>query len=584
MTERLAGSWPAERSGPGEPRRTVTISDLIRIPLHRPQIVGALAAIGLLAAVFYLVLIPPSVNASAVVAVRPVVTDAFTYPGAGADRSVNMNVEAGIATSTDVLRKIADTNGDDPMKVRTALEVEIPTGGQILRFTYTGTTMDEVVATVNLAAETYLQVRHERYEEQRAGMLASYDASIEKVAIQQTAVQRMFTRSQGGAADAALAQLNSINNQLVELNTARAEIAAVDVSPGWVTQSAERPMVASSGGGRFLYPFAGLLGGALLGVLLTYLRESMDRRVRTAADAQEATGLPLMGTVRRRGFRVKAHAVDADVRYVAMAIAEKFGQQEIPTPVVVISARAREDTTPMAASLAVALASEGRNVYVGDDSGRLRKLREVLMTDRRRVPSRPFIQQEANPSEAPTQINTPVGIPAGRETAEPIVIRRRPSPHPAGGVGLAQSDPDATVTFPRISGGQHPTAGRQQANPGGQQSNSAGPGSNSGGLNPVPVTMAKVTVPTLPPDAVTVGTGVVRTGSYQNAPESDIVLFNAPPAESDERGVREARDGTAIVVVERDRTRVADLRRLVDRLRASGAEPLGFVLTRCGRG
>ena len=30
-----------------------------------------------------------------------------------------------------------------------------------------------------------------------------------------------------------------------------------------------------------------------------------------------------MGTVRRRGFRVKAHAVDADVRYVAMAIAEK---------------------------------------------------------------------------------------------------------------------------------------------------------------------------------------------------------------------------------------------------------------------
>jgi Mrp family chromosome partitioning ATPase len=589
MSERIPAGWQAERPSIAEARRTITLTDLIRVPLHRLPIVGVMAAVGLLAAAGYLAITPSTATANAVVAVRPVVTDAFTYPGAGADRSVNMNVEAGIASGTGVLRKIAQANGREPKDVRDALSVEVPTGGQILRFSYAGNSVDEAVATVNLAAETYLQVRREMYEDQRAEMLESYDASIVKATEQQAAVQRRLTRSQGGEADAALAQLNSINNQLVELNSARTEIAAVDVSPGWVTQEAQPSLVDEAGGGT-LHLALGLVGGALVGLLLTYLRESMDRRVRTAADAREAAGLPLMGTVRRRGFRVKAHAVDADVRYVAMAIAEKFGQQEIPSPVVIIASRAREDTSPMAASLAVALAAEGRTVYVGDDSGRLKKLREVLMTDRRRVPSRPFMQEEAR--DETVMIPTVMGMSAsaartGSAEADGASragaarndrqqgSARRPSPHPApvqagsvqagSAVSLDRADPDATITFPRIAGGQSTRTAPT--------------------LTPsAPVTVAKVTVPTLPSDAVTVGTGVVRTGSYQSAPECDIVLFNAPPAESDERGVREARNGTAIVVVERDRTRLADLRRLVDRLRASGAEPLGFVLTRTGRG
>ncbi|PZM94357.1 MAG: hypothetical protein DIU79_09875 [Actinobacteria bacterium] len=96
--------------------------------------------------------------------------------------------------------------------------------------------------------------------------------------------------------------------------------------------------------------------------------------------------------------------------------------------------------------------------------------------------------------------------------------------------------------------------------------------------------MADVPVRKLSPDVVQVGTGRVRVGPYQNAPDSEIVLFNAPPAELDERGVREARRGTAIVVVQRNETRVEDLRRLIGRLRAAGAEPLGYVFTRSGRG
>ncbi|WP_230415738.1 P-loop NTPase family protein [Micromonospora tarapacensis] len=80
------------------------------------------------------------------------------------------------------------------------------------------------------------------------------------------------------------------------------------------------------------------------------------------------------------------------------------------------------------------------------------------------------------------------------------------------------------------------------------------------------------------------GAGSVRFGTWRQGADHRLVLYNAPPTEADERGVAVARQGTAVVVVERDRTRQADLRRLVGRLRAAGVNPLGFVLCRSGRG
>ena len=440
MTDRVAGAWPADGRAPGEPRRTLTLTDLNRIPLHRWRLVGSLGLIGLLAAVGYVLLVPTTVDASAVLAVRPVVTDAFTSSGVGADRSVNMNVESGIATSTGVVQKIAAEIGKEELEVREALTVEVPTGGQILRLVYTARTADEAVKTVNLAAATYLETRRAMYEEQRSLMLKSYDESIAKVVAEQQAVQRRTTSTNQGTADAALAELPGINNQLAQLSNSRTEIASIDVSPGWVTQSAE-PSLVSTGVNRLLYLVAGMLGGLLLGVVLSYLREATNRRVRTAADAQEASGLPLLGTVRRRGFRVGAHAVDADVRYVAMAIAERFGAK-VPTPVVVIASRAVEDTTLLTASLAVALAADGRDVFVADDSGRLARLREVLMADRRRVPTVPFVpaQRPAADDDDTVVVSDAGTIPDSR--------RPRPSPLPAS---IPAVDSDATITLPRIS-------------------------------------------------------------------------------------------------------------------------------------
>ncbi|RKN35233.1 lipopolysaccharide biosynthesis protein [Micromonospora musae] len=536
MTDTTSGSWPAGGTPGDGSARTVTLTDLLRVPLHRARLVAGAAALGLLAALGYLMLVPPQVTASAVVAVRPVVTDAFTPSGAAADRAVNMNVESGIATGTEVVQRLADSVGGDPRDIRAALEVEVPTGGQILRFVYQAPDADRAVQAVNLAAQAYLDVRRAMYEKQRAEMLRSYDESIAKVVAQQGAVQRRANSARGtAAADLAVAELAGINNQLTQLNAARTEIAAVDVNPGWVTQTAERAL-ASSAGHRPLFVIAGLLGGALLGVVLAYAWESVDRRVRSVRDARDATGLPMLGTVRRQRFRGRRRAVDADVRYVAMAIAERVRQ---PARVALLAAR--EDPTALTASLAVALSAEGREVYVADDHGRVERLRDAVLADRGRLPAVADAARSIVPK--PRAAGTPVVTGPAAESG----AARRPSPHPPA--ARPSTDPDATLTLPRVG---------------------SAPAARNGRL--------------IGADEVTVGIGSVRFGSWHQGADHGLVLYNAPPAESDERGVAIARQGTAVVVVERDRTRQGDLRRLVERLRAAGVSPLGFVLTRSGWG
>ncbi len=82
MTDVAPSAWTGDGPASAPTSRSVTITDVMRVPLHRIRLVAAVALGGLLAAVGYVLVAPATVTASAVVAVRPVVTDAFTPSGA----------------------------------------------------------------------------------------------------------------------------------------------------------------------------------------------------------------------------------------------------------------------------------------------------------------------------------------------------------------------------------------------------------------------------------------------------------------------------------------------------------------------
>ncbi|MFD2767781.1 hypothetical protein [Micromonospora eburnea] len=540
----------------------VGLAELARIPLRRWRAVLAVAASVLAAVLVYLFVLPASFTATTAVVVRPVVTDPFSVPSGGADRAVNMTAESGIATSNEVIDKVAGITGRQAEDVADALQVEAPVGGQVIRFEYSAHSEREAVDGANGAAQAYLDLRRGIYENQRTAVLKSYDDTIAVVTAQRATTQRSLPTNQSTAnpsprTSALLDQLRALNDQLATLAEQRSKIASADLSPGSITSAARAP-VPSSRDAAPLIILGGLLGGLLLGGLAAFVRESLDRRLRTTSEAVSAIGAPLLGTVRRaRGGQPD----EADLRYLALALARWVDGPD-RGPLVVLSAAADEGREQVSAGLAVVLAGRGHEVWLGVTPESLGRIRPLLLDAQHRnppvepVPARPPRQWPPPPVGfgGPAVPVSGPAVPAGDEPETlviPKVRKPRPFPTPGTGNGAAYRS-TATADPARDSLAARPAAGAAPSRTGGQ--------------------------------GLWIGAGTIRLVPLDAPPAGDgLTLLDAPPALDDERGVRAAREGRAVLVVARDRTRLPQLARLVERLRSVGVEPFGFVLTGGGR-
>lgn len=536
-------------------QRVVGFADVVRIPLRRWRIVLAVAAVVLIAVLAFLFFFPATYKATAVVVLRPVVTDPFTYPSSGADRVINMTAENGVALGNEVIDTISRVLGQDADDVRDALTVEVPTGGQVLRFQYADSDEDKAVLGANEAAKTYLRVRMNIYEQQRAALLLSYDSTMRQVTDQRQAAQKGLSGSAGGGANlpprtqAVLDQVGALNDQIAQLANQRAKIASADLSPGAITAAARTP-VPSSHDAALLYLLGGLFGGALLGMIAAHAREALDRRIRSLDQAADLIGVPALGVVRSAG-RHSEEAAAADARYVSLAVL-KWINRHPDQPLVVLSGRDDEGRVAVSANLAVALAESGQDVWLAAAPESYDDLRKVLFAAQTRTPPRPRAAGADTPHEG--RLNGSAAAPG---------VTRLPSP--AGRLAVKTpaieqaDDPEATLIME--APGATPVIAPSASYIGGVEA-------GSDGRRPL---------------VVLIGAGVVRLCALGEQPEEGVVVIDAPPSDTDERGVRAAQTGVAVLVVARDRTRNRELTRLVDRLRSAGAQTVGFVLTG-GRG
>jgi capsular polysaccharide biosynthesis protein/Mrp family chromosome partitioning ATPase len=550
-----------------ERQRVVGFADVIRIPLRRWRTVLGVAAGITLVVLAYLQFVPATYKATAVVVLRPVVTDPFTYPSGGADRAINMTAENGIAASNEVIdatAKIVQLSAED---TRDALTIEVPTGGQVLRFEYAGSSEDQAVIGANAAAETYLKVREKIYQEQRAALLLSYDNTIRLVTEQRRKAQKelpekLNSDTSSPSIQAVLDQVRALNDQVAQLANQRAKIGSADLSPGAVTAAARAP-ATSSHDAALLFIVGGILGGTLLGMLAAHVREVFDRRIRSVEQAADLTGLPALGVVRSARSR-GAHGALADARYIALAVGQWVDQPD-PPPLVVISGRADEGRTQVAGGLAVAMAEAGHDVYLGGAVESHDELRAILFAAQRRTPPLPRISLTDNDEQEPD---------TSADIADTVVIH-------VPGSGSANG------TAP----GARPSGTPFTPGPGGLSigaASSFGAGAGAPGVTRVAERGATPVPPVVSPEsqadsrrplAVLIGAGSVRLGPPGASPPGSVAVIDAPPADTDERGVRAARSGVAVLVIGRDTTRDRELSRLLDRLRSAGARTVGFVLT-----
>jgi Mrp family chromosome partitioning ATPase len=550
-------------------QRVVGFADVVRIPLRRWRIVLAATGAITFAVLAYLVFFPATYRATTVVVLRPVVTDPFTLPSSGADRAINMTAENGIALGNDVIDSTARILNRDPEQIRDALSTEVPTGGQVLRFQYAGDTEQDAITGANTAAETYLRVREDIYKQQRAALILSYDNTIKSVTGQRMTVQKALPaeRSSSDTASprtqATLDQVSALNDQIAQLANARAKVASADLSPGSITAAARSPIPSTHDAGP-LYLLGAVLGGLLSGMVIAHAREALDRRVRSIEQAADLVGLPALGVVRAAG-RHHDDAAAADARYVSLAVL-KWIDRHPDRALVVLSARDDEGRTSVTGNLAVALAEAGQDVTLVGPPESHEELKRVLFAAQKRTPPRPRTLSpsslngssmdrhgSAMPSSGLPSAGRPgAGLPGGGQV--PGVTRLSGSSvrlaEAPGRAQTSSNDPEATLVIDT-------TAKRS-------------PVVTPGGGTPDPDGRLLV---------VLVGGGVVRLCALGEEPDTGVVVIDAPPSDTDERGVRAAQNGVAVLVVARDRTRNAELSRLVDRLRSAGAQTVGFVLT-----
>ncbi|MDT4994762.1 MAG: polysaccharide biosynthesis transport protein [Actinoplanes sp.] len=530
----------ATDSAAGSRQRVVGFADVVRIPLRRWGIVQAVTAVVLVAVVGYLLFFPATYTATTVVVLRPVVTDPFTLPNSGADRAINMTAENGIALGNEVVDATSRALGRSAEDVADALTVEVPTGGQVLRFGYSDHTESAAIAGANAAAQTYLKVREGIYQQQRAALLLSYDNAAKQVTDQRRLAQKALPSTDTGQSprvQATLNQVSALNDQIAQLANARAKVASANLSPGSVAAAARAP-VPSSHDNAPLYVVGALLGGALLGMIAAHAREALDRRVRSIEQATDLVGQPALGVVRADRQRGSETAAAADARYVSLAVL-KWISRHPDQPLVVLSGRDDEGRSAVTGNLAVALAESGHDVWLGTAPEGTEEHKRILFAAQRRTPPRPRVRPVPGNTADDSRAN---GSGAARSRASTLAGAPRAS---AGGYG---SDPDMTVVMEAQRPAEEP-------------------------VSPAPVSDE------FGPLVVLIGTGSVRIGDLGDQPANGVVVIDAPPSDLDERGVRTAQPGGAVLVVARDRTRNAELSRLVDRLRSAGAQIVGFVLT-----
>ncbi|GID98371.1 hypothetical protein ACFQFC_32145 [Amorphoplanes digitatis] len=527
-------------------QRVIGFADVIRIPLRRWRIVLAVVGTVTLVVLGYLLFFPATYRATTVVVLRPVVTDPFTLPSSGADRAINMTAENGIALSNGVIDTTAQILQQDSEEIRKALSIEVPTGGQVLRFQFASDTENSAITGANTAAETYLRVREDIYKQQRAALILSYDNTIKSVTAQRLSAQKDLptqhnsTDTASPRTQATLDQVSALNDQIAQLANARAKVASADLSPGSITAAARSP-IPSSHDAAAVYLLGAVLGGLVLGVVAAHAREALDRRVRSIEQAAEMVGMPALGLV--RAGRHHEDAAAADARYVSLALL-KWIDPHSERPLVVLSSRNDEGRTVVTGNLAVALAEAGQDVMLAGPPESQEELKRVLFAAQKRTPPRP----RTSPKGGSAGLNgSPSADRLGRSPggARQSGLSARVAP---AQVRMPSNDPEATLVM------QAPV--------------------------PAPAALGKAAADRDSRQIVVlIGGGVVRLRTLGEELEGGVVVIDAPPSDSDERGVRAAQSGVAVLVVAQDRTRNAELTRLVDRVRSAGAQTVGFVLT-----
>jgi polysaccharide biosynthesis transport protein len=284
-------------------QHALTSAYYLSVIRRRRRIVIACALIGALVGTLYVLTRPGGYASTASVVIRPVTADPL---GDSTQQTISPVTEQSVMASTVVAQRAADIleDGADAEDLLKHLTVSNPTDTSVLSATYKASTPEGARDGAQAFADAYLEYRQGQYDGIKERQLASIDAELtplhDNVAEAQTAVAAVAPGTQ--AFFNAQQQVDRLQARVIEAESQRSQIDAVDTTPGEVIKPARLP-TGTSGVPTALTVVAATVLGAMIGIVAALVRQRTDSHMRARPDFVEIFDEPPLGEIRQDGGR-----------------------------------------------------------------------------------------------------------------------------------------------------------------------------------------------------------------------------------------------------------------------------------------
>jgi non-specific protein-tyrosine kinase len=362
----------------------VELRDYLTVFKRHFILIVAVALLGAAAAAAYSFRRTPVYESTASVLVRAITTNAFD-PSQRVDQQLNMANQRQLVVSEPVAAMAAKQlrTTATPGQLVKHVAADVPANSQIIYIHYRDTVPLQAQRGADAFAKAYLTFREADARQQAATSQKALQKDLDRLVKQVDKAQAIVESPNSTPEQIRGAQgmIVALNNRIQPLQAQLTGFASLDFNPGTVISAAVLPTQPASPKHK-LDVGVGLLIGLFLGVVLAFVRDRTDDRLRGREDLAERLDRPVLATipplskwVRRRFIwrrRPKSSLVTLDqpnspaaesYRTLRTRMARLASQLDINS-VMVVSAGVGEGKSTTAANLAVVLAETGKDVLL----------------------------------------------------------------------------------------------------------------------------------------------------------------------------------------------------------------------------
>jgi succinoglycan biosynthesis transport protein ExoP len=374
-----------------EGTRTGKLRDLGGTLRRRWRVVAALALLGAALAGVRSFQQIPIFEATASVLVRPLGASPIQTgqrPNQVLDMAGEKQIMRSHAVAAIAARRMRVTAA--PSELLGHVSADVEASSQIIHVHFRYVEPATAQRGANAFAEAFLAFRQENVVREVRNSRSSLQRQIAALAAKKSRQDAIASPDSNARLDqrrAALELSDSYSKQIADLEQRLAALGQLDLSPGEVIEPADLP-TSPAGPGPLRSVAVGLLVGGLAGIVVAFVRDRTDSRLRGRRDLAERLDRPVLGQIpefgrwrRRRSGLVVLEEPDSPAaeayRAVRARLTRVLDRRGLGS-IMVVSPGSDEGKSTIAANLAVALAESGRSVLLVSADLRRPRLHELF--------------------------------------------------------------------------------------------------------------------------------------------------------------------------------------------------------------